>query len=376
MKKIILHLICFSLLLCSVSLYADSKTFIREYTYDASEIDSKISCQAIALEQVKRLLLEELGTYLESVTVVKDYRLDKDQITTLTAGIVQTTILDEKWDGKQYWLKAKITADPDEVASSIDNLRHDQQLVRDMEEAREEASQALREVEALQEELAAVKTDKGKREEYNEAVKQLVAVDWFERGQALTLSGNYNEAVKAYDRVIVLRPNTAKVYSNRGAVYIHMGNYERAVKDLDKAVALNPRNRKSIYHRDIAYKKLKDPKQAKIPEKDILKRHDEKIQLGEKGKEEIVNHHKESRVKEKQQQTGRAPDRVLKEHDEQSRQDKERFEKKGREVKLKKKEQREQLKIKKETEEKKKKQQKIDQYKQRQEDEKKRKLND
>jgi hypothetical protein len=40
---------------------ASDVTYQREYSYQASESDSKISCRTIALEQVKRLLLEELG---------------------------------------------------------------------------------------------------------------------------------------------------------------------------------------------------------------------------------------------------------------------------------------------------------------------------
>ena len=93
---------------------AELKTFVKEYTYQASEIDSKMSCRIIALEHVKRLLLEELGTYLESRTEVKDFRLTKDRIVILTAGIVRTEIVSESWDGNslKYQLKAKLTADP------------------------------------------------------------------------------------------------------------------------------------------------------------------------------------------------------------------------------------------------------------------------
>jgi len=47
---------------------AKTVTFEKEYTYQASEIDSKVSSRAIALEQVKRLLLEEVGVYLISET--------------------------------------------------------------------------------------------------------------------------------------------------------------------------------------------------------------------------------------------------------------------------------------------------------------------
>jgi len=72
--------------------FAEVKTFIKEYTYQASDFDSRISSRTIALEQVKRLLLEELGTYLEGSTEVKNFQLTRDKIVALTAGIVQTQI--------------------------------------------------------------------------------------------------------------------------------------------------------------------------------------------------------------------------------------------------------------------------------------------
>lgn len=55
--------------------YAEKVTFVKEYTYQASEIDSKVTSRAIALEQIKRLLLEELGVYLIAETEVKNFQL-------------------------------------------------------------------------------------------------------------------------------------------------------------------------------------------------------------------------------------------------------------------------------------------------------------
>jgi tetratricopeptide (TPR) repeat protein len=356
-KKIILYLTCFSLFFAAVPLHAETKTFVREYTYEAGEIDSKISCRVIALEQVKRLLLEELGTYLESVTVVKDNQIAKDEIATLTAGLVQTTILEENWNGKEYWLKAKITADPEEVASSIEKLRNNQQLVKDLAEAKDEASQALREIDALRQELAAAEASKEKREEYNEAVNKLVATDWFERGQYQTFSGNYQEALRAYDMVVVLRPNNAKAYSNRGAIYVQIGRYDSAMKDLDKAVALNPQNRTILYNRNLVYKKLQETRRVKIPEKVILpRRYDERVQLRDREKQRLLN---------------KPSDRQLKEREEQLRKDRQLVQRKRFEDKLKQKGQREDLRKKREMEEKKRKQKKRELPKPRQEDEKK-----
>ncbi len=92
-------------------IFAETKTFVREYTYQASDEDSKNSSRTISLREVKRLLLEELGTYLESTSEVQNFQLTKDQIITLTAGIVRTELVEEKWDGRTYWIKAKIQAD-------------------------------------------------------------------------------------------------------------------------------------------------------------------------------------------------------------------------------------------------------------------------
>lgn len=123
MKRCMAVWICFMCIMSAMAVFAEIKSLIKEYTYQASELDSKVSCRAIAIEQVKRELLEELGTYVESTTVVKDYQIEKDEIRTITAGVVQTKVLDEKWDGRDYWLKAEVSADPEEVADAIARVR-------------------------------------------------------------------------------------------------------------------------------------------------------------------------------------------------------------------------------------------------------------
>ena len=60
---------------------AETKTFIKEYTYQAGDEDSRNSSRIISLREVKRLLLEELGTYLESQTEVKNFQITKDLTT-------------------------------------------------------------------------------------------------------------------------------------------------------------------------------------------------------------------------------------------------------------------------------------------------------
>jgi len=106
---------------------AQKKTFIREYVYKASETDSKVTSRQKALTEVKALLIEELGTYVESyvnhVITDKNGVITKDfftnEIKTLSTGTTETKILEERWNGYEYYIKAEIMADPEEVVRRI-----------------------------------------------------------------------------------------------------------------------------------------------------------------------------------------------------------------------------------------------------------------
>ncbi len=239
--------------------FADDMVFIKDYTYVASDIDSKVSCRAIALQQVKRALLEQLGTYLINETQVRNFQITKDQVTTLTAGIVSAEIVDERWDGRTYYLKAKISADPEEVARSVDALQNDKKMSDELEETRKRAEDAMREVERLKKEVNA----RGKgREDYNIAVKKLRASDWVFKGNAFLLADNYKYAIDAYSKAIELNPQYASAYTSRGNAYEGSGDYQQAIKDYNKAIELNPRYDKAYIGRGIAYSRSGDNQQA------------------------------------------------------------------------------------------------------------------
>ncbi len=243
---------------------ASIKVFEREYTYQASEADSKLSSRTVSLAEVKRLLLEELGTYLESVTEVKNFRLTKDQITALTAGIVRVEVLDERWDGKTYWLKARVAADPDEVAKSLDSLRKDREKAKELEEIKKRADALLAENKRLKDEMkaAAGTVSEKKQEEYTQGIKKLNATEWFQRGISLWQSDNIGEAIEAFTKAIESDPKYARAYYERGAMYGLLGNNRQAIGDLDRAIELDPKNAKAYGLRGGNYEKLGNREQA------------------------------------------------------------------------------------------------------------------
>lgn len=221
---------------------AEIKTFTKEYTYQASELDSKSTSRTLALEQAKRMLLEELGVFLTSHTEVVNSALTKDQITSITAGIVSAEVLDERWDGHNYWLKAKIDADPTVVKQAIDVIASDTKKTSELEAARKRIAE-------LTNNLKAVKNDPNSTPEerkikYTKVVNQKQAMDWlvtffntFNEKKSLTEN---KEALDAIEKAIEIDPDFSVSYFMRAYIYGEIAkDTQKAIDDISKAIKLH-----------------------------------------------------------------------------------------------------------------------------------------
>lgn len=132
---------------------ADIRVVNAQGEYRMGDRDTREDAIRLATEAAKRNALEQVATYLESVTVVSDMDLTKDEIRTYTAGLV--IVLNQQTsttlDGDVVVIKADLLAqmDTDEVAQAITALREN-------EDARAQLVAMKQENEQLQEELNAV----------------------------------------------------------------------------------------------------------------------------------------------------------------------------------------------------------------------------
>lgn len=117
------------LLLCligHISWAGEGGEFVREYTYNASENDSKVSARNAALQQLQSLLIQEIGVQIyasfdqtETLDNAEFSRRVTNNYQTFAKALSKTTILQQKWDGEHFYLKAKITVDTSNLTNQI-----------------------------------------------------------------------------------------------------------------------------------------------------------------------------------------------------------------------------------------------------------------
>ena len=264
---IIIHL-SIVILLPSFS-HAGIKTFIKEYTYHASEMDSKYSSRVNALVEVKRLLLEEIGTYIVSRTVVENSQVAKDEISILTAGIVKTRIKKETWNGKQYWLKAEIQVDPDDVNDKVEKFRSDWDKTDELKAVRKQLELTLADNEKLKNELQSIKDHPMSTQQlnqYNQNIDKIKALDLYTQAIAMYQNNSFKGAIELLQQSIDLNPHFQQAHEFLGRCFFESGQKaltKRTAKDI-LARTFNPTESETYSVRGFAYHVLN--KEAKAVE--------------------------------------------------------------------------------------------------------------
>ncbi|HEX3203106.1 MAG TPA: hypothetical protein VHQ67_00060 [Nitrospiraceae bacterium] len=129
------------------------RTVTGEGEYRMGARDTREDAVRLATEEAKRHALEQVATYIESVSVSTAVDLTKDEIRTYTAGVVHVIDQDVsiRIEENAVIVRVDVTAllDPDEVTQAIVALRQN-------EDAREQVRLLKTEVDDLHRELADV----------------------------------------------------------------------------------------------------------------------------------------------------------------------------------------------------------------------------
>ena len=98
--------------------FAEIKVFEKEESAVVGQDQSQNQIEAMLWEQAKISALEEAGTYISTFTVVKNYQLQKDEVTAMAAGILSSkkvgfAVFEPIDSGRHVKIKVKFRVDVD-----------------------------------------------------------------------------------------------------------------------------------------------------------------------------------------------------------------------------------------------------------------------
>ncbi|MCX5808970.1 MAG: tetratricopeptide repeat protein [Proteobacteria bacterium] len=226
-----------------------------------------------AVARAKREALEMAGVYVESFTIVKNSRIDKDEILALTAGVLKAEVVSQKNyhtdDAFGVEVVVRIDVDTSVLEDRVKKLLADRTHLEQLNQARKKEKELLDTVVKLQEEnkrlTKSKKSTKKLKEQFKATSQGLTAVEWGDKASALWQDGKYTDPKKAIEylnNAIRLKPDYARAYNNRGIAYNNLGQYQQAVEDFSTAIRLKPDDADVYSNRGIAYNNLGQHRQT------------------------------------------------------------------------------------------------------------------
>ena len=268
-KTLLLLLIIFFWFLPPVQ--AEIKTFIHTVRQPFSGSQSPDDARVAATHKAKREVLEKAGTYLESLTIVEEGRLTKDQVLALTSGVLKTEIVSQKHyyteEGFGIIIKARVRVHTGVLEDRVKKLIIDRTTMKQLTTIRKREKELLDKIERLEEvnrrltkkiETQIVKKEKeALKKDFQQTTKGLDAVTLIGQAWEDVKDSNPRRAIELLDKAIELDPGNAMAYRFRGTAYSDLNQPVKAIQDYSKAIELDPGNSYAYIKRGLEYRDLK-----------------------------------------------------------------------------------------------------------------------
>ena len=214
----------------TATVFANPKEYIRDYSYQAQSYDTQQSARVQALDGVRSELVEELGVYIQSVIKIKQDQLGNSymssDIVTLSAGIVAMNVLQENWNKIDYYVKAKMHADPNDVLNSIKSLHENYELEDMLRTSQKELEDARKKIAQMKIKLESANDGNA----YLDAIQTLRMEQLFQQSMQAYIHGNFSKSLQLLQDLA--NQGSVKAQGRLGLMY------ERGIgmqQDYDKA---------------------------------------------------------------------------------------------------------------------------------------------
>jgi tetratricopeptide (TPR) repeat protein len=265
--KTILATILIVSLLLPASAFGEIQTVTHTVKQAFGGSQSPDDARIAAVAKAKREALEMAGTYIESLTVVKNSQVDKDEILALAAGVLKAEVVSqENYHTKDAFgidIIVKVVVDTSVLEGRVKKLLQDRTHLEQLNQARKKEKELLDKVAILEKEnrrlMAEKESSQDLRKQFQEASHGLTAVDWLKRAWALWDGEKYtdpNKVIYYSNNAIELQPDFAPTYVIRGLAYYSLGQHQRAIDDYNQAIRLKQDDWMAYHNRGNAYVNL------------------------------------------------------------------------------------------------------------------------
>ncbi len=255
MKRIVYVLAAVMLLNCGSIAFSETRPSIKTIQatgkYVMGDQDSKSAARKLAILQAKQTALEEAGTYLTSVTEVRDLELSKDEITSLAAGVMSVKVLDEKWammgEAPVVTVKIEAVIDTSGLSDQVKDLKGNKEEVEGYKELQAELARLKKDLDELKkQETETSSTDKPSDVQVEAAKKKkgtinkILAIDIIKNAGWEISYGDPYKAVADLEEAIKLAPKSTQGHYVLARAYQKIGDNKKALKSINTALELDP----------------------------------------------------------------------------------------------------------------------------------------
>ena len=246
--------------LAPMAAQAEVRTLSATGEYRMGDNDTKTDAKRLALLDAKRLALEQVGTYLEGVTEVKNLSVTRDEIRSYTAGIVEVVeqATHTALDGETTVVRVDVTVkvDTSDVAKQLREVRKNEQAKEDLLRAKAEADLLRKELDEKNKQLAALTGGAAEtavqqrqlvlaRADANELVARTWQVPAGAKDDIMTKAKTPTAEELARYRAnllaaLKLDPENAWAHFKLGYLYHSEGNLEAAIREYRTTIHLKP----------------------------------------------------------------------------------------------------------------------------------------
>jgi hypothetical protein len=165
-----------------------------------------------AIAKAKREVLEEAGTYLESLTIVTNGRMDSDRILAMSSAIFNVEVVSEKpfVEGNSFGIivQTRIQVDTSTLRQRIRDLSNDKEKQQMYQQLEEQNTLLLAKLKRVEEENNYLKNNPKRKDKYKveriksrfkEVTSGLTASQWNEKALTRWFDGKYSNPRKALE---------------------------------------------------------------------------------------------------------------------------------------------------------------------------------